>query len=347
VSNAIQTKQVSYPPIVQLKADLLRTLENRKQSLGNIINERHIQIACLEIERNPALLKCSPRSIFESIVKAGLYKWVIGGVLGQAYIVPFKDEATLIAGYKGLRDLVRRSGQADTTIEAVHEGDQFTFNGPYAAPTHIPSNDANRRFKPITGAYVLVYFFASKTTKCFYWTVGQCLAHRDHYSKSWKRKPDESNLWHEKNDAFPVMCMKTVLRSVIARGEVPMALDDANLIHDPDEADAGPAATGQVIDAAWSPPERVEHMPDTPTEPVVTHEESQEAPEPSMDAVALEAEYAEAINQAPDDAAANELLRQIRVAVTKHQLDQYAAGRLEVISNAAWKVRHPKQNKGK
>lgn len=372
MSNAVQSttaKQVTYPPIVQLKADLLRTLENRKQSLGNIINERHIQIACLEIEKTPALLRCSPRSIFESIVKAGLYKWVIGGVLGQAYIVPFGGEATLIAGYKGLRDLVRRSGQADTTIEAIHDGDTFTYNGPYAAPTHIPSDAADRRFKPITGAYVLVYLFASKATKCFYWTVGQCKAHRDHYSKSWARDKTEKNLWHENNDAFPVMCMKTVLRSVIARGEVPMSLDDVNLLHEPDEDDSGPKPQGSVIDASYIMPDGT-HIgtvssvpstaespkpqgPDGPTEtppagagePQRTQDESQEDAKAS--AAALEDQYKEAMRDAADDKMGDDLLKAARKDLAAGLLDQAAMGRIETASNAAWKARHPETDKPK
>jgi recombination protein RecT len=48
------------------------------------------------------------------------------GVLGGAYLVPYKETCTLIIGYRGLIDLARRSGQIES-IEAhvVYSNDRF------------------------------------------------------------------------------------------------------------------------------------------------------------------------------------------------------------------------------
>lgn len=211
-------------------------------------------------------MRCTPQSIFRSIAKAAFYGWVCDGLLGQGYLVPFGNEATLIAGYKGLRDLVRRSGQADTMMEAVYEGDEFAFNGPFALPTHTPSRDRDRLRKPILGAYCVIYFTQTRHYKAFYWPIEQVLAHRDRYSKSWARDQSEKNLWHEKNAAFPVMCAKTVLRAVINRGEAPVSLEDRSLTSDPDAPDAdaiGAIDVSAAIPDAASVPAIENHAPDS------------------------------------------------------------------------------------
>lgn len=48
---------------------------------------------------------------------------------GQAYLIPFGKEVTLIPGYKGLMDLAYRSGRVTNIYaEVVCENDQFTFS---------------------------------------------------------------------------------------------------------------------------------------------------------------------------------------------------------------------------
>jgi len=292
----VQTRQEqggAVSPMVQLRASLLKALETQQSRIGGIIDKRHVLIACEQIEANHALLNCSPASIFRAILRAGFYGWVCDGLMGQGYLVPFKGEATLIAGYKGLRDLVRRSGQADTLMEAVHEGDTFELRGTFAEPLHIKSEAADRRGRPVTGAYVVVFYHASKTVKTFYWTVGQIMHHRDQFSIGWKKRPGPDNLWHEKNPSFPVMCMKTVLRDVVARGEAPVSLDDRNIIlRDPDR---DPEATGSIDVAVVQPTqaaiEAAIQEVDVPAESETVPEGPRTAEDRTMQSDAMEREY--------------------------------------------------------
>jgi recombination protein RecT len=97
------------------------------------------KIALVAISKNPKLLACTPQSILQSVMEASQLGLDCGGILGSAYLVPFKknwkddngnwqsrQEAKLITGYRGLIDLARRSGQIDT-IEAhpVYPGEEF------------------------------------------------------------------------------------------------------------------------------------------------------------------------------------------------------------------------------
>lgn len=192
--------------------------------------ERMIQVACLSIRKNPKLLNCSIASLFGALSEAAAYGWVCDGVTGQASIVPFGEDAVLIPGYKGLRDLVRRSGECDTVMESVHEGDEYEFRTPFELPHHVRSKDPERKFKPVIHAYVIGRF-QSGAYKCFTLSVAECKAHRDHYSQGFKRvagtSKEADSPWSEKNPAFRVMCMKTVLLDAIHRGEFPMSVADA------------------------------------------------------------------------------------------------------------------------
>jgi recombination protein RecT len=303
-----------------LRASLLRAIETQKERISGIIDKRHVLIACEQIEANPVLLNCSPASVFRAIVRAGLYGWVCDGILGQGYLVPFKGEATLIAGYKGLRDLVRRSGQADTAMECVHEGDRFTFRGMFAEPEHI-KGPGDRTSRPVLGAYVVVHYFATRSCKTFWWPIETILAHRDRYSIGWKKKGGPNavdHLWHEKNGAFPVMCMKTVLRSVINRGEAPVSLDDRRMAFTSDEDDSvldvGSQSLQDVAIGVVEPPlveshadELADHIctgpPPTGLEPAKPGEVMAAPPEstPSVSEVRAQ-EYRDAIDALDDPA---------------------------------------------
>lgn len=264
-------------PMRQLREGLLRALETHKSQIRGRINDRHVLIACQQIQANPALLKCTPQSIFAAIVRAGLYGWVCDGLIGQGYLVPFKNEAVLIAGYKGLRDLVRRSGQADTLMDAVHEGDTFVWNGPFEAPTHVKAKD--RHAKAVIGAYCCVYFHATKTVKSFWWPVEEILAHRDRYSKGWTRNPNPDNPWHPQNPAFPIMCQKTVLRAVINRGEAPISIEDRALARDYDEEE--PVAAIPVPEIPMEPTTEANGESPHPAEPSASQPMDEKTPQPA------------------------------------------------------------------
>ena len=93
--------------------------------------DRMIRLACTEFSKNKLLQKCTPASVFGAIIQASQLGLEIG-VLGQAYLVPYKNnkeqayEAQFIPGYKGLISLARRSGEV-TSIEThiVYDGDKF------------------------------------------------------------------------------------------------------------------------------------------------------------------------------------------------------------------------------
>lgn len=89
--------------------------------------ERFKRITLFACHREPKLLQCRPMTIVDSVIKAAQLGLEPGGVLGDGYLVPYKDECQFIPGYRGLISLARRSGQI-VSIEAhvVYEKDRFT-----------------------------------------------------------------------------------------------------------------------------------------------------------------------------------------------------------------------------
>lgn len=250
-----------------LQRTMLRYLDAGKERIGNIIDARSVVAAVQCFRNNPKLLECEPASLFTAIVQAGAYGWMCDGITGHAAVVPFRQgknpdgtwkpaKATLVPGYKGLMDLVRRTGQCEPTMESVHQGDEYVYRGRFKEPHHVRSANPNRRQLPLIAAYVLGVF-NSGMVKCFSWTREECLAHRDAHVQNWKtevtyakkdgRPTDENNLWHERNPAFPVMCMKTVMRHAINRGEFPISVKDMRMLAQEDEPIEGTIVPGAGI----------------------------------------------------------------------------------------------------
>lgn len=90
--------------------------------------DRMLRIAMTSVQRTPALLACNQVTLIGAIIQAAQLGLEPDGVLGHAYLVPYKDSCQLIVGYKGLIDLARRSGQLSTIFaRVVHAKDQFEY----------------------------------------------------------------------------------------------------------------------------------------------------------------------------------------------------------------------------
>ena len=89
--------------------------------------DRMARIALTVLRQTPALARCTSESFLGALMtcaQTGLEP----GPLGHAYLVPFGDTVTFIAGYKGLIDLAWRSGRLqDISAETVHRNDHFYF----------------------------------------------------------------------------------------------------------------------------------------------------------------------------------------------------------------------------
>jgi recombination protein RecT len=118
----------------------LRPLAPRfAEVLGNLMPvERLIRTVLVSVERTPRLLECNRQSLFNAAMSAACLGLEVDGVTGQAFLIPFKDRAQLLVGYKGFNTLGARSGLTITGA-VVREDDAFEYElGDRAFVRHRP-----------------------------------------------------------------------------------------------------------------------------------------------------------------------------------------------------------------
>lgn len=95
--------------------------------------ERFAAIAVGTIQQNEALRRCSTQSLVRGVLQAAEYGLTVDGVLGHAYLVPYKIKGVSTAqfqiGYRGLFELIYRTGLwVSGTANIVCEGDVFDWD---------------------------------------------------------------------------------------------------------------------------------------------------------------------------------------------------------------------------
>jgi len=183
--------------------------------------ERIIRVAVSAVQKNPRLLDCSEGSLVRSIIEAAELGLEVNTNLGQAYIIPYGQEATLQVGYRGFITLAHRSGKiANLQAEVVYSNDQFEIQlGTRRGLFHQPAK--TNRGEPI-GAYATV-FYRDGSTDFEYMSsdeIGAIKLRSSGAKKAdspWNRPGDELEMWR-----------KTPIRRLAKR--LPMTADDANLL---------------------------------------------------------------------------------------------------------------------
>ena len=113
---------------------------------------RFVRVALTALMRTPQLLDCTKASLFRCMFDLAMYGIEPDG--RRAHLIPFKNrktqppttECTLILDYKGIVELVRRSGEvSDIHADVVYEKDEWDFSyGSHQHLTHKPNLTAER-----------------------------------------------------------------------------------------------------------------------------------------------------------------------------------------------------------
>lgn len=209
--NAVQEEK-PLTPSQQVGAYIKSMMPAMQQVLPkHVTAERMSRIAINVIRTNPQLLECDTHSLMGGVMEAAKLG-LEPGMMGQCYLLPFRNkknnnrlEAQFIVGYKGLIDLVRRSGHV-STIEArvVYENDEFDYEyGLENKLYHKPTLDEPGG--PI--AYYAVCKMKDGGSSFLVMGHKQMEKYRDKYAKSKNYGP-----WVTE---FEAMSKKTVLRQLI------------------------------------------------------------------------------------------------------------------------------------
>jgi recombination protein RecT len=135
------TGQVATSPVAKFASFMERLKPQMALALPKHMNaDRMARLALTAFSTNPDLQACTPQSIAGSIMTAAQLG-LEPGINGQGYLIPYKGTCTFVPGWKGLVDLVARSGRATVWTGVVYPGDSFDYQlGDAPFCRHIPGD---------------------------------------------------------------------------------------------------------------------------------------------------------------------------------------------------------------
>ena len=198
-------------------AYLTSVLAERK---GEFINNLTAVVA-----NDAKLQACEPVTLMYAALKATALRLPLDPNLGQAYIIPYKNnrerktEAQFQIGWKGFIQLAIRSGQfqAINTTD-IREGEMQGYNL-MTGEVNVQAVP-NRESKPVVG-YLAYFKLTNGFAKSLYMTAEEIEQHATRYSQSYRGKYKDSSLWATDKDA---MAKKTVLKLLLNR-YAPLSVD--------------------------------------------------------------------------------------------------------------------------
>jgi recombination protein RecT len=171
-----------------------------------------IQSAKNAFRHNPDLLNLEKHSLKRSIMSAAILGLRLDPTIGEAYIVPFKQNATFIPGYKGYIKLAYQKG-IKVHACAVYENDEFhVAYGTNPSVHHIPALKDR-------GALTHTYAIAEERG---YKDIVQVLTKDDINMRKPKFK---SSFW---NNHYDAMAKKSAIRAIAPN--LPLSVQIANSI---------------------------------------------------------------------------------------------------------------------
>jgi recombination protein RecT len=170
----------------------------------------YIASVLLEVAQSDALQKCTLPSIYNAALQAATLRLSVNKNTGQAYLVPFKDQCTLIVGYKGLHDMaVRTEKYRYINAGEIYEGETVTPDRISGLVT-LKSLGGTRVSDKVIG-WLAAFEMYTGYSKTLYMTVEEIHKHAKRYSKSY----DNPKSGWQTDTAK--MEKKTVLRLLLRR----------------------------------------------------------------------------------------------------------------------------------
>lgn len=224
--------------------------------------DRMARIALTAFRRTPKLAECDPRSVFAAVIQASQLG-LEPDTLGRAYLIPYKVnkklpsgkweshmECQFIPGWKGLVELMNRSGQGTAWTGAVYEGDEFDFSlGDSPRVRHIPSGE-------YTDNKLRHVYAVGRPKGCEWpiievWTLDRVRVHRDRYNKVGEK--------HYSFENMEMYARKVVLLQVLKYMPLsPDLIATMEMSHAADAGNQGLTIEG-ALDGSWVPPAEEEN----------------------------------------------------------------------------------------
>lgn len=202
--------------------------------------DRMARLALTAFSSSTQMQRCTHKSIASSIMTAAQLG-LEPGVNGAAYLIPYKDTCTLVPGWKGLVDLVSRSGRGTVYTGVIFSDQKYTFTDGAKRDLVIHNETDLEDPNEITHAYAIGWVQGATMPIIELWRVSKIRKHRDKYNKQGQKHYSFGN--------WEMYCRKIPLLQVLKY--MPCSVEVSNAIQVSNAAEEGRGATienGFVID---------------------------------------------------------------------------------------------------
>lgn len=192
------------PEAASVEAQLVQLAPRFAAVLGRTMApERLIRTIMISLERTPKLYQCNRQSIFDAASTAACLGLEVDNATGQGFLIPFRERAQFVTGYKGYNTLGARASFAIRGA-VVRDGDAFEYDIPAGKVMHRPILGNSKR---IVGAWALAAS-NSLPSLAVVLSIDELMAVKD--KSQGAKKPDSP--WNNAAIGFPAMCEKTAKR---------------------------------------------------------------------------------------------------------------------------------------
>lgn len=202
--------------------------------------DRMSRLALTAFSTNPSLQDCDQMSIAAAVMTAGQLG-LEPHVNGAGFLIPYGKTCTFVAGWKGLVDLVSRSGRGTVFTGVIYKDQQYSFTDGARRDLIIHNETELDGEEDLTHAYAIGWVKDSSMPIIELWTIERIKKHRDKYNKVGKK--------HYSFRDFEMYARKIPLLQVLKY--MPCSVEVANAMAVTNASESGRAATienGIVID---------------------------------------------------------------------------------------------------
>jgi recombination protein RecT len=247
-TGAASAKPKDFPAMLQV------WLPEIKKALPKHLNaDRMSRIALTAFRRTPKLAECDPRSVFAAVIQASQLG-LEPDTLGRSYLIPYANrkkvgnqwttsmECQFVPGWKGLMDLMNRSGQGSAWTGAVFEGDFFEYQlGDSPFVRHIPAGEDSP--EKMTHVYAVGRAKGAEWPVIEVWPIAKVRKHRDRYNKVGEK--------HYSHGNWEMYARKVVLLQVLKYLPCSAELAAAMALNDAAEVGAQKIDLKDAIEGQW------------------------------------------------------------------------------------------------
>lgn len=229
--------------------------------------DRMTRLALTSFSTTPALQNCTSHSIAGALMTAGQLG-LEPGVNGAGFLIPYGKTCTFVPGWKGLVDLVSRSGRGTVYTGVIFSDQEYTFVDGAKRDLIIHNETEMDAPEDITHAFAIGWVKDAAMPIIELWTVGKIRKHRDKYNKVGSKHYSFRD-WEMYARKIPLLQVLKYMPSSIelsnalaannaAENGRGVTIDGCGVLVENDDADdqageqAGKQSSGRQEKAAWT-----------------------------------------------------------------------------------------------